>query len=238
MSRKADRLLVDFFDEQQTSAAYQVQKARTRPIDEEIARLLNAQVTGDVLSIGGVWDFFERPADMTSLTVLDPSEKMLDAYAPDGSTRVQGDLYEQDFGTRKFDSVVFPLILHHVAQGGWRSCQERIETALERAHDWLRPGGRVFIFEYCPHPAWVPPQRVLLPLTRQFLRLVGQPLVVMHTLSFYERVLRERFSDSSSRAIRPEGFDWWKWFPLFMATPWLKLPLAIYPKPYLFVATR
>jgi hypothetical protein len=237
-TKSADRLLVDFFDEQQTSAVYAVQKARTGPIDKEVARMLNAEIRGDTLSIGGVWDFFQWPTQVAKLTVMDLSRQMLDAYAPQGAERVLGDFYEHDFGPERFDSVVLPLILHHVAQGSWRSCEARIEAAIDRAHRWLKRGGRLFIMEYCPHPVWQPLQRGLLPVTRRSLRLVGQPLVVMHALSFYERVLRTQFSEHESRPIRPEGFDWSKWFPLFMATPWLQLPLTVYPKPYLLVAKR
>jgi hypothetical protein len=229
--------VVDFFDGLQKDAQYDALKERTRPIDREVARLLNAEVRGDVLSLGGVWDFY-APVDVRSLTVLDVSAQMLEAYAPEGATRVHGDLYTHDFGPDAFDTIVFPLIVHHLAEGDWRSCVRRIEVALDRARGWLRPGGRIHVMDYCPHRAWYPLQRALLPLTRRFLRLVGQPLVVMHTRDFYVRTFAARLHDVQARPILPPGFDWSYWFPIFMATPWLRMPMSVYPKPYLISGRR
>jgi hypothetical protein len=81
----------------------------------------------------------------------------------------------------------------------------------------------------------MPVQRGLLPLTKLFLKLVGQPLVVMHPRAFYERLLG-RFS--SRQAVALTSGDDWAWFPVFMSVGWLKLPLKVYPKPFVFSATK
>lgn len=230
------RLVGQFFDRQQSSNQYQSLKKMTSRLDMAAASALNQKVAGDVLSIGGVWDFFEWREQIKSLTVMDLSEEMLSAYCPEGARGVVGDLYTHDFATQRFDSIVFPLILHHTPQGNWRSCEQRIEEAMQRARRWLKPRGHVYIIEYCPHPCWYPVQRALLPVTRRFLRWFEQPLVVMYTRSFYERVLARTFGSCELHKVAPDGFDYWAWYPVFMSIRWLRMPFALYPKMYVMSA--
>jgi hypothetical protein len=92
------RVLVDFFDDQQASSKYEALKARTKLIDMKAAEVLNSGVAGNVLSIGGVWDYFEWRSGLKAMTVVDVSRKMLDAYAPPKAVKVLGDFYQSDFG--------------------------------------------------------------------------------------------------------------------------------------------
>jgi SAM-dependent methyltransferase len=202
----------------------------------EAARLLNAGVRGDALTIGGIWDFFTWGDHLTSLTVLDLSPEMLKVYCPDNAVGVVGDVYQHEFPADSFDSVVFPLMLHHTPQGNWRSCEARVEEAIDRARAWLRPGGRLFILEYCPQPAWAPVQRALLPATKWFLTRFHQPMVVMYTRAFYERVLTERFGSCGAHLVDPPGFNYRKWYPVFMSIRWLRVPMTVYPKLHVFTA--
>jgi len=227
-----------FFDEEQAGQRYRNLKALTRAQDLAAADRLNREVEGDVLCIGGLWEHFSRGPAVRRVTVLDLSPRMLETYGA-GVEAVVGDLYACELPSGGFDSVVFALVLHHVAQGGWRECRARIHDALARAARWLRPGGRAWILEYCPARPWMPLQRAALPFTRAFLRRVGQPLVVMHDAPFYARALEQAgFRDASAERIQPPSFDEWAWFPVFMATPWLRIPVKLYPKMHLFRATR
>lgn len=235
------RVLVDFFDDQQASHKYDTLKARTRLIDLKVAKILNDTATGNVLSIGGVWDYFEWRPQVEALTVVDMSQKMLDAYAPPRANKVLGDLYRCDFAPASFDTIVFPLILHHVAEGegaSWEYCKGRIARAFELARDWIKPGGKVIVMEYCPHRAWIPIQGALVPVTKRFLRLFGQPLVAMHHRDLYVETLRRASFEPHALALEADGFTWRSWYPVFMATPWLKIPFALFPKPYLFTGVR
>ena len=72
----------EFFDHQQADHQYASLKSMTQELDHEAARLLNAKVTGDTLSVGGIWDFFEWGSHLGSLTVLDLSPEMLKSTAP------------------------------------------------------------------------------------------------------------------------------------------------------------
>lgn len=231
------KLLTEFFDKQQSTNQYESLKRMTQRLDRAAADYLNAEVRGDALTVGGVWDHFEWRPHLSSLTVLDMSEEMLRAYCPEGAKGVIGDLYAHEFEAGKFDSVVFPLMLHHTPKGNWRSCEGRIEEAVQRARRWLKPGGRLYIVEFCPHPAWQPLQRALLPFTRWFLERNQQPMVVMYTRAFYERVLNDAFGACESQRVSPPGFDYSVWYPIFMGVRWLKMPFAIYPKMHLFSAT-
>ena len=52
------------------------------------------------------------------------------------ATKILGDFYHLDFEAGQFDSIVFPLILHHVAEGDgatWGFVRQRItgQTAAE-----------------------------------------------------------------------------------------------------------
>ncbi len=220
----------DFFDRQQLDDAYSSLKSMTRELDIHAARMLNSSVHGDVLSVGGVWDFFERSDSVRSLTVMDLSDAMLDVYAPEGATRVVGDLYEQEFPNASFDTVVFTLMLHHTARASWKESEDRIDEAFRRSHRWLRPGGHVFILDSCPHPAWMRLERMMLPLTFRFLRAFHQPPVAMYSKAFYEVHLAACFGSAHTDRVDPPDFNYWKWYPIFMSIRWLRMPLIIYPK--------
>lgn len=236
MAENQTDLLRGFFDRQQETNEYSELKAATEKLDAAAAERVNGAVDGDVLSVGGVWDFFDWGRAVDSVTVLDLSMEMLNSYCPSGAKRVQGDLYEVDFPAASFDTIVFPLMLHHTPHGNWRACQARVAEALDRASSWLRPGGQVIIVEYCPQRFWWLAQRALFPVTKRFLAAFGQPLVVMYSRHFYECQLADRFGSVAGERIRPQGFKYWTWYPVFMSISWFRMPLALYPKLHVFRA--
>jgi hypothetical protein len=227
----------EFFDGQREDDHYASLKRMTGALDHAASRILHRSIRGDVLAVGGVWDHFDWVPSVSSLTVLDLSMKMLNDYCPDGATKIEGDLYTVEFGDESFDTVVFPLMLHHTPTGTWRDSEQRIKNAITRACRWLRPGGQLFVVEYCPNPMWYPVQRALLPMTRRFLAAFGQPLVVMYTRRFYTKVLTEQFGAVAVERVDPPDFNCWTWYPVFMGIRWLKMPLALYPKLHVFQAT-
>jgi SAM-dependent methyltransferase len=228
--------LGEFFDQEHVTTQYGELKGLSAQLDRFAARYLNANVCGRTLAVGGVWDYFEWPAQLESLTVLDRSERMLADYCPSRAQGIVGDLYEHEFAPGSFDSVVFPLILHHTAEGNWANCERRADEAIARAARWLTPNGRLLIMDWCPHPVWYALERLALPLTRGFLKFMGQPLVVMYSRAFYQRVLAKHFRTFELVPVAPEGFNWWATYPVFLSTPWLRLPFVIYPKMYVLQA--
>jgi hypothetical protein len=227
-----------FFDQQQEDQQYASLKEQTVALDREAADYLHDSIRGDVLAVGGVWDHFRWVPSVSSLTVLDLSREMLDKYCPVGATPVVGDVYDIRFPAGSFDTIVFPLMLHHTPVKGWRRSEQRVRDAIARASNWLRPGGSVFIVEYSPNVLWYPIQRAAFPLTRRFLAAFGQPPVVMYTKGFYEAILVEQFGTSTVERIDPPDFDYWTWYPVFMAVRWLRIPLALYPKLHVFSARK
>jgi hypothetical protein len=228
--------LREFFDEE--ADQYPLLKSLSAKLDLFVASYLNHEVRGRTLAVGGVWDHFEWRPHLESLTVLDMSERMLAAWCPQNARGIVGDLYVHEFPPASFDSVVLPLILHHTPQGNWLESQRRVDEAVARASRWLTDEGRLFIVEWCPHPAWYWLERIVLPLTRRFLALLRQPLVVMHSRAFYEEILARHFRRVETIPVVPDGFNWWAWYPIFMSTPRLRLPFAIYPKMTVFAAAR
>ena len=225
-----------FFDKQQQTREYETLKSMTRALDMLAARSLNSSIRGHTLSVGGIWDYFEWGDRLKNLTVLDLSPEMLKKYTPGGAKGIVGDFYDYDFGVQKFDCIVFPLMLHHTPRGNWQSCLARIVEAIQRARDLLRHNGQITIVEYCPHPLWMVDQRVALPVTRRFLDLFGQPLVAMYSRTFYEQTLTDELGSCETIPIDPEGFNYWKWYPVFMSIRWLRVPLKVYPKLHIFNA--
>jgi SAM-dependent methyltransferase len=220
----------EFFDRQVRHDRYAALKEQTRALDVSAAVHLHALVRGDVLAVGGVWDHFEWMPGISSVTVLDLSTEMLDAYCPDGATAVGRDLYEVEFADASFDTIVFPLMLHHTPVASWSRSEQRVREAISRAARWLRPEGLVLIVEYCPNELVYLLERAAFPISRRFLAAFGQPPVVMYSRRFYEAVLRQQFGNAESTRIEPPGFNGWAWYPVFMAVRWLKIPLALYPK--------
>jgi hypothetical protein len=226
----------EFFDRQQVDNQYESLKQMTRELDIDAAHRLNATIRGDVLTVGGIWDFFSWGDALRSLTVLDISPEMLKAYCPKNAVGIVGDFYLHEFTAESFDSIIFPLMLHHTPQGNWRSCESRVMEAIDRAHGWLRKDGQLIILEYCPQRAWSYLQRALLPLTRWFLARFNQPLVVMYTRDFYQKVLKDTFGSSEAYLVDPEGFNYWKWYPVFMSIRWFRVPLMVYPRLHVITA--
>ena len=227
-----------FFDQQTADNRYSQTKEQCRGQDEAGSHILNAEVSGDVLVVGGVWDWFEWKPALKTLTILDVSSGMLQAYSPPGAVPILGDFFELEFAEGSFDAIVFPLMLHHTAERSWGYSALRIRQALERARRWLRPGGRVLIFEHCPHRAWSPIQRLLFPVTKQFMEMIGQEVVLMNTREAYEDHLRAVFGACQTVAVRAHGLKPWSLLPVFLGAPWIKLPFAVYPKAHVFLAAR
>ena len=50
--------------------------------------------------------------------------------------------------------------------------------------------------------------------------------------------LRRASFEPSAIALETAGFEWYSFFPLFMATPWLQVPFAVFPKPHIVVGVR
>ena len=132
--------------------------------------------------------------------------------------------------------IVFPLMLHHTPQGNWASARRGSSWPSTELDPGCDPTVTSSSLEYCPQSAWIPLERGLLPLTSWFLTKFKQPLVVMYPRSFYERILNRRFGSSQIDLVDPPGFNYRKWYPVFMSIRWLKVPMSVYPKMHVMTA--
>ena len=227
----------DFFEKQQINDQYDSLKAMTRDLDLAAASMLNSAMKGDILSIGGIWDHYESNTATKSLTVVDLSPLMLNAYCPEGAKGIVGDFFELSLDKNSYDILVFPLMLHHTPKGTWRQSQNRVTEALELASELIRPGGELFILEYCPQKFWMPFQKILYPVTRIFLKIFSQPLVAMYPERFYEHEIIRQFGNCKIKRISTDDQNDRRWYPVFMSIRWLKIPFRWYPKLTLISST-
>ena len=197
-----------------------------------IARAVEDRVRGDVLCIGGVWhaadlDALARRSDL-SLTVADLSEQMLERWRDVAKSTVVADARELPFDEGTFDFVVVPLVLHHITDDDADRARDNVARVTHEAKRVLRPGGTLVIIDFDLPGLVYEAQRWLAPVTRRLLALRDIPLVVMHTLEFYERTVRATgFEDVESRT--PGGDNPFELMQPIIGLPMLRIPRGLYP---------
>jgi SAM-dependent methyltransferase len=196
-----------------------------------VAERLAASLGGDVLTVGGMWQRPEVPATVR-LTIVDASAAMLrQAGARLPSARlVKADARALPLGDTSFDHVVLPLVLHHVAGRSGAEARQGATAVLAEAHRVLRPGGTLWISEFCVNKPIYAAECLLAPLTRRVLGLAGVPLVIMHDRAFY----RDALARPSWSAVRIEKMGAEAAGPTDLITPiiglpWIRVPRALYP---------
>ncbi len=120
----------EFFDEQ--ADAYHAKTGGMAPFHVITAARIEAQLSGKVVGIGGVWAQADtRTCRALDLTVMDLSPKMLEHWAAEGYQTIQGDARQTPFENNSIDHVVLPLILHHVTEGSWAESRRQVARVLE-----------------------------------------------------------------------------------------------------------
>jgi SAM-dependent methyltransferase len=226
-----------FFDDQ--AADYRTLGIGNEASNSVAARKIETGIRGSVLSVGGLWDQASLPVGVR-VTAADLSREMLHAFAEPGMTLVQCEAGALPFANASMDHAVLPLVLHHLANGSGWDARRRVRRTLEQLHDIVRPGGTIWINEICVQSAIYALELVAAPLTSRVLSLVGQPLVVMHSLSFYGTALREAgWTDIVAEPIvAPDARPFDLVVPV-LGMPWLRIPRFAYPiRPTLIHARR
>lgn len=227
----------EFFDRHAES--YHSARGGMSPFHEVTAGRIEEGLHGSVLSVGGLWNSARLSVPDYRLTVLDVSAEMLKRSAREGLELVQGDVRTTDFADGTFDHVVLPLVLHHVAGRNALTARRNVRGILVRVFRMLRPGGRVWISEFCVPRAVYAVEVALAPAVRWGLTLARIPLVVMHTSSFYESALGDAgFGEVCVEHVRPAS-ELSRWIRPVIGLPWLRVPRWLYPvRPTLVTARR
>lgn len=217
-----------FFD--RSAEQYRRTPAGMAPYHRVTAQRLEAELSGRVLALGGLWaQASERLADV-DLVISDLSVGMLTGYRRDGCGLVRCDALALPFRSATFDHLVLPLVLHHIAGRSAAEARANARAALRQARSALRPGGTLWISELCTAGPVYAVERWLAPLTRWLLARAGEPLVMMHSAAFYRQALSagEWREVSVSRIMAPEAkaTDWVR--PV-IALPALRVPRFLFP---------
>jgi SAM-dependent methyltransferase len=211
------------------------------PYHRRTARRLEAELEGDVLCIGGLWAQVDLGAcGRCSLTVGDVSERMLRHWESERVRTRVCDALDLPFEDGRFDHLVYPLVLHHIAGKNGRQARRLLRRALAEAHRVLKPGGGLWISEFTvSRPVyWL--ELAASPVTHAVLGLAKIPLVVMHSAPFYRRVLAEAgFSGVECAPVEAEDAGPFDALRPVIGLPWLVVPRFAYPvTPTLITARR
>jgi len=226
-----------FFDK--NAAGYHGRRAGMQFHHRVIAKQIEDGLTGHVLSVGGLWNDRGDLRHLGSLTVVDLSTEMLGAYNEEPIHALQANATALPFADASFDHVVLPLILHHIAGSTAAQAQHGVHSALRESRRVLRPGGTLWISEFCVAETLYAAELLAVPATRQVLARIETPLVVMHSEEFYRAALRERgFAKLEATRIHAPGAKPYDLITPVIGVPRLKIPRLLYPiHPTLFRAT-
>ncbi len=232
------REIRDFFNRE--AAGYGRRPGGMRPFHEITDEKLGAALSGAVLCVGSLWVGSSPLPSGATITAADSAIAMLlrGERSPDRS--LGADALGLPFRDDTFDHLVYPLVLHHIAETSAARSRALVRRALAEGKRVLRPGGTLWISDFSvPRPVYVA-ERFLAPVTRLLLRCVRQPFLVMHTAGFYARTLESLgFSGVAAERIRPTSIGPWDTMVPVIAAPWFHVPRFAYPLyPTLIAGTK
>ncbi len=142
------------------------------------ARALAGELHGRVVDVGSGGVVNYRADDLTELVLVDIStEYRMHVTLPPRAVPLSGNAVALPLPDGAYDCLLMQMLVHHLAERDFRTTRERVRTALREAHRVLAPGGRLVVIESVVHPGFEWAERLLFPLTRWLLRLIGHPLV-------------------------------------------------------------
>jgi SAM-dependent methyltransferase len=228
MTHKLDPV-AQFWDEQ--SAAFTADDGRLRYYHSEFAAILNREIAGNVLCVGGLYQNIALDP-RRRVAVVDVSEQMLRVWAARGLATVCGDARGLPVASASVDHVVFPLVLHHITDGEAGASRENVAACLREANRVLRPGGTMWAIEILVSTPVYWAERLLAPVTRLALGTRGIPLVIFHTPRFYlSRLAAAGFAEASLTRSQADLGAWYRLIRPIIGLS-LRVPRFVVPVKY------
>lgn len=204
---------------------------------QRTADRLEAELSGRILCVGGLWAAADPTRIRGRVTVGDLSTRMLAHFARAGVAAVRAEARRLPLAAGSFDHVVLPLILHHVTGRRGDSARRLAREAMAESVRVLRPGGHVWIKEIVVAPPAYLVERLVSRATRWVLGRAGIPLVVFHTTAFFRRsLLAAGCRDIEVWASGAAGERWHDVIAPVIGLPWLKVPRLLVPVRYVLIS--
>ncbi len=216
-----------FFDAE--AGDYKARFQQMSSVHQGSAAVIRERARGRVVSIGGMWPGATPHTAPPNLAVIDISRQMLDLWSDYDAELLQADARALPLTDGSVETIVYPMILHHICDGTARGARQGVRDAFAEAHRVLAPGGQLIIVDYAVPGVVYAIERTLAPVTRAALALKGIPLVVMHSVDFYADTLGALGFSGVERVETGDGRGPFEMIQPVISLPWLRIPRALYP---------
>jgi hypothetical protein len=229
-----ERNTKEFFD--QEAGNYRALSDKQLRAYQEATEIIAQCVAGHTVCIGGLWPGANPATVPTDLTIVDLSPKMMELWAGYDAQFIIADARALPIGSRTVDTIVYPLVLHHICDGTITSTRQRIRKVFREARRVLVAGGQPLILDF--HIAhWLYMTELTLSgVTRRLLAPKHIPMVIMHTARFYKSALAEAGFTAMNIAVH-DKFHPFDLVQPVIGLPWLTVPRFTVPwSPLLLIA--
>jgi ubiquinone/menaquinone biosynthesis C-methylase UbiE len=188
-----------------------------------ISRALVGELHGRVVDVGSGGVVNYDCGDITNLVLVDISTEYLNhVILPAGAVPKTGSAVALPLGDGTHDCLLMQMLVHHLAEGDYRTTRIRTQTALHEAYRVLKPGGKIVVVESGVNRCFEMAECLSFGLTRRVLRLIGHPMVFQWSSARLCAFMREAGFIDLRVARIPRG----RWM-IFLGRRWPTLLVPI-----------
>ena len=171
---------------------------------------------------------------------MDLSVGMLSLWSHDKIIKFCADARKLPLQDSSFDTIIFPMILHHIVGESARTAKDGIIDALNEARRTLSQNGIIIIYDFSVSNWIYALEMSLAGMTKRILSLKGIPLVIMHSLDFYDDVLlKTGFINTEKLITKDRSKNYFEIIRPIIGLPWFAIPRGLYPiSPLLLLAKK